>query len=83
MKSQINAKIKREEQELKTLLEELPGNPVPWMAVVKIVAPLVARLAVRYALKKVKRGLSEERVTEVAGAVATLVNTVLGARASK
>lgn len=78
MKSQIQAKIKREEEQLEALLTLLPENPIPWLSVVKLIAPVVARLAARYALKKVKRGMAEDKVNEVANAVGALIRGVVG-----
>lgn len=80
MKSQVNAKITREEEQLKALLTLLPENPIPWLAVVKLIAPVVARLAVRYALKKVKRGMAEDKVNEVSNAVGALIRGVVDHR---
>ena len=67
------AKIAREESDLKVLLQQLPTNPIQWLTVVKIVGPLIARLAVRYALKRLKRDMSEERVNTIGEAVAGFV----------
>ncbi|MBA7557197.1 hypothetical protein ES705_49939 [subsurface metagenome] len=78
MKSQVNAKIQREEEQLEALLTLLPDNPIPWLAVVKLVAPVIARLAARYALKRVKRGLAEDKVNEVANSVGALIRRVVG-----
>lgn len=80
MKSQVNAKITREEEELEALLTLLPENPIPWLSVVKLIAPVVARLAVRYALKRVKRGMAEDKVSEVSNAVGALIKRVVDQR---
>ena len=77
-KSNNQVKIEREEATLKVILQELPENPIPWLAVVRIIAPIVARLAVRYALKRAKRGLSEEKVSAIAGSVSELISTITG-----
>ena len=77
-KSANQTKIEREEETLRVLLTELPANPIPWLAVVRIIAPIVARLAVRYALKRAKRGLSEEKVSAIAGSVSALITAITG-----
>ena len=75
-----DAKIRREEAELATLLSMLPDNPLPWMAVLRIVGPIVARLAVRYALKKLGRGLSEDKVNGIGTAVADKIAAIIDKR---
>ena len=77
-KTANDAKIAREIEDLKAILADLPPNPIPWTAVLRITAPFIARLAVRLALKKVSRGMSEEKVNAVASAVSTLLRSVLG-----
>ena len=76
-KTANDAKIARETEDLKAILADLPPNPIPWPAVLRITAPFIARLAVRMALKKVGRGMSEEKVNSVAGAVSAILRTVL------
>lgn len=77
-KSANDAKIERETADLRAILEGLPANPVAWGAVLRMVAPFIARLAVRLALKKVKRDMSEEKVNAVAGTVSALLKGILG-----
>lgn len=78
-----NAKIKREEAELDVLLTMLPDNPLPWASVLGIVGPIVARLAVRYALKKLARGLAEEKVNAIGTAVADKIAGIIAKRTAK
>lgn len=81
MKGESNkAKIKREEADLARLLEQLPGNPIPWVAVLKLVAPVIARLAVRYALKRVARSLSEDKVNTIGEHVADYIAGIVAKR---
>ena len=70
-KSAQTTRIKRDTADLERILRELPENPMPWGAVLRMVLPFVARLGVRYALQKVSRSLSEEKVN-------TLTDTILG-----
>ena len=77
-KTANDAKIARETEDLGAILRELPTNPIPWAAVLRIAAPFVARLAVRIALKKVGRSLSEDKVNAVAGSVSAVIRAVLG-----
>ncbi len=85
MRKQANLyKIEREEADLRALLVSLPANPIPWLTVVKIVGPLIARLAVRYALKRLRRDMSEERVNAIGQSVAKFVGeSVTAAEAAK
>lgn len=74
------AKIKREEGDLAALLNSLPLNPIPWALVVSLLAPIVARLAVRYALKKLDRGMSEDKVNTIGRGVADFVGGIVTRR---
>ena len=74
------AKIRREEGDLYSLLNSLPLNPVPWGLVVSVLAPIVARLAVRYALKKLDRSMSEDRVNSIGKSVADFVAGIIKRR---
>lgn len=81
------AKIAREESDLKNLLGAFPSNPIAWSLVIKVVAPIIARLAVRYALKRIKRDMSEDKVNaigvSVADFIATAVNPQIDKKGSK
>jgi len=79
-KSQNTVKIERELSDLEALLLTLPSNPVDWVLVVKLVAPFIARLAVRYALKKTKRGMSEEKVNTIGEAVGNFIAGIIAKR---
>ena len=81
-KTPTRVKVEREEKALKETLEALPTNPILWGNLLRIVAPLIARLAVRYALKRVKRGMSEAKVEDVTEAVAGLVRRVIETKKS-
>lgn len=81
MKGKSNlAKIKREESDLASLLSSLPLNPIPWGMVVSVLAPIVARLAVRYALKRLDRGMSEDKVNTIGRQVADFVGGIVKRR---
>lgn len=79
-KGSNDAKIERELKELDALLGGLPLNPIPWATVITILAPIVARLAVRYALKKAKRSLSEEKVNAIGNQVGTFIGDIIARR---
>lgn len=79
-KSSIEAKVAREQKALEELLANLPDNPVAWAPIIRILAPIVARLAVRIALKKSKRSMHEAKVNQVADAVAATISTILAKR---
>jgi len=74
------AKIRREEADLNRILEALPDNPIPWVQVVTLVAPIIARLAVRYALKRIDKSMGEERVNTVGDSVATFIGDIIKRR---
>lgn len=76
-KSLVAVRIEREEQDLARLLQELPTNPIAWASVVKLVAPIVARLAIRYALRRLHRGMSEDKVNQIAGLVGDRIRDLL------
>lgn len=82
-KSRQQVMIVREEQELELLLDSLPENPIPWATVVQLIAPLVARLAVRYGLRRAKRGLSEERISAIANLVSDRIRNWASIRSQK
>lgn len=75
-----SAKLKREEDDLRRLLEALPLNPIPWVTVVKLLAPVIARLAVRYALKRVKRTMSEEKVNRIGSLAGEFIGGIVARR---
>lgn len=79
-KSSTQAKIDREAADLKGILEALPDNPIAWGLVIKIVAPIIARLAVRYALKRLDRSMSEDRVNAIGRQVAGFVNGIIASK---
>lgn len=78
MKKPTNtAKIERELTDLGTMLAVLPDNPIDWVTVVKLVGPVIARLAVRFALKKTRRSLSEDKVTAIGGQVGDFIAKII------
>lgn len=79
-KSSNAEKIKREEADLDRLLETLPINPVPWAVLLKLVAPILTRLAVRYALKKLKRSMSEEKVSAITTTISDRIRAIIDKR---
>ena len=79
-KSGNDSKIERELADLKRTLENLPANPIPWAQVIAILAPMVARLAVRYALKRTARGLSEDKVTAIGDRVGNFISGIVTKR---
>jgi len=74
------AKIEREMGDLGALLGTLPENPIPWTTLITLVAPLVARLGARFALKRAKRSLSEEKVNAIGKAVGDFISAIIASR---
>lgn len=79
-RSQIDAKVAREQKALEELLANLPDNPVAWGPIIRIMGPIIARLAVRIALKKAKRSMGEAKVNSVADSVAGTISVILAKR---
>jgi len=79
-RSSMEAKLEREQKELENLLVNLPDNPIAWGPIIRVLGPIIARLAVRIALKKSKRHMSEAKVNQVADSVATTISSVLAKR---
>ncbi|MBA7556739.1 hypothetical protein ES705_49456 [subsurface metagenome] len=78
--SSNSEKITREEADLTRLLSSLPDNPFPWATAITLIAPIVARLAVRLALKRIARGMSEGKVNVISGSIADKISEVLAQR---
>lgn len=79
-KSSVDAKIKREQDSLEQLLANLPKNPVEWGSIIRILGPVIARLAVRIALKRAKRSMAESKVNSVADSISTTISTLLASK---
>ena len=71
------SKIAIEEAQLRATLANMPDNPIPWASLLRIVAPIVTRLAVRYTLKKVKRGMADDKVKAVSDTITELIDSML------
>lgn len=75
------AKIDREKEDLANALLLVPtDNPIAWAALLRLVAPIIARLAVRYALKKAARSLSEDKVNAIGTDVASWIASIVAKR---
>jgi len=74
------AKIQREAEELEAILLALPQNPFPWATALRLIAPVLVRLAIRSALKRVKRGMAEDKVKSVTDTVTRAVISILDKR---
>lgn len=74
------SKIEREEETLASVLALMPDNPIPWASVVRLVAPVIARLAVRYALKRLKRNIAEDKVNLIGKATGDFVSGIVEKR---
>lgn len=81
MKKRANdSKLERERADLERLVGSLPLNPIPWATVVQVLAPIVARLAVRYVLKKTDRSLSEDKVNQIGNQVGSFIGSIIAKR---
>lgn len=75
------AKISREKSDLEAALALSPtDNPIAWAALLRLVGPMIARLAVRYALKKAARSLSEDKVNAIGVEVASFIGQIISKR---
>lgn len=77
------AQIARETADLVNLLESLPKNPLDWGMVVRLIAPIIARLAVRMALKRTQRSLGEDKVNLIGSTIAGIIRKILTPDAAK
>lgn len=75
------AKLRADEALLKGVLKNLPENPIPWMAVLRIVGPLIARVAIRRALRRVNRGISDEKLNQVVTIVTDTIAKIIDRKA--
>lgn len=81
-KSSVDAKIKREQDSLEQLLKNLPDNPLEWGPIIRILGPIIARLAIRIALKRAKRSMSESKVNSVADSISATISNLLASKGS-
>jgi len=73
-KGKQSLKINREVKELKSVLAVIKGsNPIEWLPIIKMVAPFIARIAIRSVLRRMNKTTSD---TNIEGAV-DLVRGVL------
>ena len=90
MKGKITPE-KRENKELDRAVKALQGrshNPIEWSAIIKFVAPIIARIAARYVLKIVARKLdrkisSKIREETITGAADHLADIAVKRAAAK
>lgn len=72
-KSRNTAEIAQETADLMLVLRSMPDNPVPWAAVVRMVTPFIARLAIRYALRRMGKNLSQDKINAISRAIKGIV----------
>jgi len=76
-------KIAREVKQLEAIVEPLEAvNPVHWLTVAKVIAPFIARIAIRHVLRKMKKTTSEANVELAVDSVRGIL-TRIGARGKK
>lgn len=70
-------KIAREVKQLESVIEPLADlNPLPWLTVAKLVAPFVARIAIRHVLRKMKKTTSEANIETAVDSVRGIVTRI-------
>jgi len=68
-------RLAQDEQDLQQVLGSVPPkNPIPWISILKIAAPIIARIAMRFLLRKMNKTTSEENIR----AGANLVRDIIG-----
>lgn len=77
MKSNQTEMIQRELEGLEAIIDGLPTNPIPWAAVIKMIAPFLIRMAIRAVLRKTKRSLAEDKVNTLARGISGLVGGII------
>jgi len=73
-------KIAREVKQLEAVITPLGElNPLPWLTVAKLVAPFVARIAIRSVLRKMSKTTSEGNIESAVDSVRGIL-TRIGAK---
>jgi len=70
-------KMAKEVKQLTSVCESLKTlNPIPWLTVAKLIAPFVARIAIRYVLRKMKKTTSETNVELAVDSVRAILSRI-------
>ena len=68
------ARQRADERDLETVLGAVGvKNPIPWTAILAIVAPVIARIAIRFILRRQGRTASEENIRAAADHVRAII----------
>lgn len=67
-------RLLQDEQDLEQILSSVPAtNPIPWIAILKIAGPIIARVAIRFILRRMGKTTSEENIRAAANAVRDII----------
>lgn len=70
-------KIAREVKQLDSVLDAIGAhNPSIWLPIIKTVAPFIARIAIRYVLRKLNKTTSEKNVENAVDYVRLVLNRI-------
>lgn len=70
-------KIAKEVKQLEALGDTLRDlNPLNWLVVAKLIAPFVARIAIRYVLRKMSKTTSETNVELAVGSIRGILDRI-------
>ena len=83
-KGHQSLKISREVKELEAVLEVIKTtNPVDWLPIVKMVAPFIARIGIRYVLRKMSKTTSDSNIEGAVGLVRGVLDRIAAKKEPK
>jgi len=70
-------KIAREVKQLDAMIVAFGAhNPVEWLSIVKVIAPFIARIAIRAVLRKMGKTTSDQNIEGAVGLVRTVLERI-------
>ena len=82
-KGKQTLKIAREVKQLDAIIVAMgESNPVAWLSIVKVVAPFIARIAIRAVLRKMGKTTSDQNIENAVGIVKGVLERV-GSKGAK
>lgn len=76
-KGHQSLKIAKEVKQLEAIGDTLRTlNPLNWLLVAKLVAPFIARIAIRYVLRKMSKTTSESNIELAVGSIGSILDRI-------
>jgi len=70
-------KIAREVKQLEAVVESIrASNPLSWYVVARVIAPFIARIAIRYVLRKMKKTTSEGNIESAVDSIRSILGRI-------